>query len=72
MQSFMHYISHTKHNILKWKKAGLGHIDEELLNIQNEITKMEGDSMAHDIWHRVWLWSLYNRQNALLRQQNIY
>lgn len=41
MHSFMHSISCTKHNILRWKRSGLCHIDKEISNIQGEIKRLE-------------------------------
>lgn len=58
----MHFVAHTKQNILRWKKIGFCHIDVELANIQEQIKKMEtADEWQMDAWYGVWLRALYNR-----------
>lgn len=66
-------LDRTISNILKWKASGLGPIDGELKNIEQEILKVEAfDPSSKDQWTHIWLRALYNRHNAFLRQNSIF
>lgn len=73
MHSFTHFISCTKRNLCKLKRSNICHFDDEIQNIEREISSLDqNNTLSDDSWRNNWLKALRNRHSTLLRQKLIY
>lgn len=56
MHFFIHSVSRTKQNLLRWRFLGICHIDNEIFNIEKETINIEDINFTSNAsWRATWL-----------------